>query len=578
MSTEPQTLSLSNKKWKIKPGIPEHISFNLHSYHKLMQQILYNRGVINEAEASHFLNDYSELHGPERMKGIPEALDAILSAIDTKKKIVIFGDFDADGITATALLYLFLKKCGAEVDKYIPNRFDEGYGLTEYSLNGLMSLKPELVITVDCGIRSISEIETLKSHGINVIVSDHHQPKQDVPDCISVICPKQIGDQYPFKHLAGVGIAYKIAKAFCNQFPKFEIDADDYLDLVAIGTIADLAPLIDENHTLTKRGLEIISRSKRPGLCALAEIGRIDLKNINTQDIGFIIAPRLNAAGRMSSAEKSFQLLATDDVEEANVHAHLLNEENKNRQDEVAYLLKDVKSHIEENFTDDKLITYSAPDLKEGVIGLVASKLCEEYYRPVIIGSERDGYIRASCRSIPELNITNALDHCANILVRHGGHAMAAGFTVSKDKLKELFRRLQTICIEQLSGKALDPVIEAESEVSLEDLVTLSLHDLARLEPTGVENPQPLFVTRNIIINSLVQIGSDKSHLRFKVRAGKGFIGAIAFRMGKEIDNLGEETPVDILYAFESNNFNGQSYQQLNIKDIKLTVQDNKIS
>lgn len=569
MSAEPQALSLLNKRWVVKPDIPEHISFNLQSFHKLLQQVLFNRGIINEAEATQFLEIRSEEYDPFQMKDMRQAIHAIRAAIMDEKKIVIFGDYDADGVTATALLYLFLRECGAKVDKFIPNRFLEGYGLTQDSLDRMMTLEPGLIITVDCGIRSFSEIETLKVRGVDVIISDHHQPLEDVPDCLAVICPKQQDDAYPFKGLAGVGIAYKIAKAFTTQYPEYNIDAEGFLDLVAIGTIADLAPLSDENRVLAKRGLTLISHSTRPGLCALANVSKKVLNKVTAQDIGFIIAPRLNAAGRMSSADKSFDLLVASDEKKANDSALNLNTENTSRQKEVSDLLEIVKAD-KRILSNEWLIVFISSELNEGVIGLVASRLCEEYNRPVVVGSERDGFIRASCRSIPDFNITKALDLCADLLYHHGGHAMAAGFTVAKDNLDELVMRLQTISKEQLIGKKLDPVMEADAEVSTENLISLHMDDLAKLEPTGVENPQPLFISRNVKIQKRSFFGADNTHIRFKVKAGNRNINAIAFRLGNIIDQLEDDALVDILFAYETNYYNGLDFVQLNIKDIRM--------
>lgn len=571
MSADSQTLSLQNKNWVFKPGIPEHINFNLRTYHKVLRQVLYNRGIINEAEANNFLETRSDVFDPFLMKGMAQAVYIIRSAIRDGKKIVIFGDYDADGVTATALLFLFLRECGASVGKYIPNRFEEGYGLTQESLNRLLDMKPDLVITVDCGIRSFFEVDILKREGVEVIISDHHQPLENLPDCLAVICPKQQNDAYPFKGLAGVGIAYKIAKAFMTQYPEFNADADNYLDLVAIGTIADLAPLSDENRILVKRGLSLLGQSMRPGLCALAQVGKVDLKKVNAQDIGFIIAPRLNAAGRMSSADKAFDLLVVSDEKKAREYADELNLENVSRQKEVSDSLKIVKEEGEGIHSSEWLIFYVGSELNEGIIGLVASKLCEEYYRPVVIGSERNGIIRASCRSIPDFNIIKALDLCADLLDHHGGHAMAAGFTLTKDNLDEFVKRLHQISEEQFFGKELQPVIEAEADVSLEDLTTLHMDDLRNLEPTGVENPQPLFVSRNVKMLSRSFIGADNSHVRFKVKAGEGFYSAIAFRMGKIINQLKDNALVDILFAYETNYYNGLETTQLNIKDLRLS-------
>jgi single-stranded-DNA-specific exonuclease len=501
--------------------------------------------------------------------GVPPAIDRISNSIHRGENIVVYGDYDADGVTATALLGLALKSLGAEVTEYIPNRFDEGYGLNLDAIRMLADQGVKLIITVDCGIRSWDEAELARSLGIDLIITDHHHPLDLLPPAYAVINPKQAGDLYPEKNLAGVGLAYKLVEALAlsRQYPN--LNSRDFLDLVALGTVADLVPLTGENRSLVRAGLELLRQPLRQGMMALIGVSGLTPSRITTTDIGFSLAPRLNASGRLESALNSLHLLTSQDPLEVGQLAQWLEVQNRERQK----ITRDIQIKAENQIIiDDEvpLLLFAAdPEYNPGVVGLAASRLTEQYYRPSIIASIGDKFTRGSCRSIPEFHITEALDQCKDILSHHGGHAAAAGFTVSNELLPDLITRMRAIVEDQLKELDLRPKITAEAEVPLSDLKPDLLKYLGWLQPTGMGNPPPIFMSSGLKVSRQKAVGADGSHLKFAVTDGYITYDAIAFRQGHWIAQLPPR--IDLMYTFELNEFNGQVTLQLNVKDIKPT-------
>jgi len=567
------------KKWDVFPRIPEEIDSQLSDFPFIFRQVLYNRGIENIHEAERFLGASGDLHNPFLMKDMSIAVDRIRQAIHDGKTIMVFGDYDADGVTATALLVQALKSLGARVSKYIPNRFNEGYGFSMNALERVLIEKPDMLITVDCGVRSVEEVALVKQNGIEVIITDHHQPFENIlPEAAAVICPKQRGDEYPYPDLAGVGIAYKLAQALQISQPESRMNVDQWVDLVAIGTVADLAPLTDENRVLTRRGIERIRRGEHVGIAALATVSsNNNLLSINSGHIGFIIAPRLNAAGRLSTAEKAYQLLMTQNKEEALQLAYSLNIENQARQKETMVTFQKVEKYFLDR-DEDWLMFYVDEENNEGIVGLAASKLTERFYRPAIIGAISGDIIHASCRSIDELNITRALDQCADLLERHGGHAMAAGLTLKKVNAGVFAERLSSIIQNELAGVELTPTVKAEMEVGLSCLKPTIIPLLEFLDPCGVGNPTPLFISRNVEIKNIKTMGNDKAHLRLDVcsridsnnRSRITYTG-VGFNLGWKAESLCKGRQIDILYSFGNNEFNDRINPQLYLRDIKIS-------
>ena len=561
-----------DKRWIVPPLITPEADSALSAFPPVLRQILFNRGYSTDADARAYLNAKPDFNAdPFQMNGMRVAVGRIQSAIQNHEPIAIYGDYDVDGVTATALLVETLQYLNADVRGYIPNRFEEGYGLNNNALDELKADGVQLVITVDCGIRSPNEALHARTLGLDLIISDHHHPAEgDLPPAIAVINPKQHGDIYPDKDLAGVGIAYKIAEALISLSPS-AFSLDSLLDLVALGTVADLAPLVGENRVLVRKGLRQMRQTTRQGLSSLAAVAEIKLAKVNAGNIGFSLGPRLNAAGRLKEALAAFELLTTKDVFRAGELAQVLDMQNRERQ----RITRDMQKRAEEiaigEDPDAYLLFAAQEDFNSGVVGLAASRLTETYYRPAIVASKGEEETRGSCRSIPEFHITDALDKCADLLVRHGGHAAAAGFTVRNENLSELVSRLKTIAADQLSNEDLRPTVTAEAQVSLTEMrADLFEKCLKYLEPTGYGNREAAFVARNVKVKSSRTVGADAKHLKLSLEDENHFIhDAIGFRLGEWHKKMPPH--VDILFTYEVNEYNGRIGYQLNLKDLKPT-------
>ncbi len=561
------------KRWLTVTPIPPETDRELVRYSPLMRQILYNRGYSTAEAARDFLEARPpQAIDPYNLLGMRAAVDRIWYAIDHGERIAVYGDYDADGVTATALLTHVLLRLKANAYWYIPNRFDEGYGLNIEALDSLAADGIDLVITVDCGVRSIEEADYALKIGMDLIITDHHLPIEQLPKAAAVIDQKQPGDQYPDKNLAGVGLAFKLATALLEKAGAntanliYPSAAVDYLDLVALGTVSDQAPLIGENRAMVRLGLEYLRKPHRQGILSLIGAAQINPASINAETIAFGLGPRLNAAGRLDSAVDALNLLLTSDVNEAARLAQSLDNQNRDRQEKTREIQAHAEQSVQLNKDDLPLIFIAHESYNPGLIGLAAHRLMEKYYRPAIVASQGDEYTRGSCRSIPEFHITEALDQCADLLIRHGGHAAAAGFTVSNSNLPALIERLQVLAREKFIEQDLGPKIHADAEVELSELHPGLLKELAWLEPTGSSNPSPAFICRHVRVLRSHTVGHDRSHLKLSVTDGQITFDAIAFRFG----HLQPELPLylDLFFSFELNRFNGKEYLQLNVKDI----------
>ena len=556
------------KYWQIEPRITPEAEDSLKAFPSIIRQLLFNRGYASDEAARSFLKASVTFdNSPWQLKGMKKTIDRLVTAIQKKELIVVYGDYDVDGVTATALLVQVLRLVGAEVHEYIPNRFEEGYGLNREALDTIKAEKAKVVITVDCGIRSLEEVGYGRDLGLDIIVSDHHHPGEILPDAYAIINPKQQGDQYPDKDLAGVGVAFKIAEALLEIFPSDRNNKEELLDLVALGTVADLAPLIGENRSLVRRGLRTLSQTQRQGIFSLAAIAGLDLRNINASNIGFGLGPRLNAAGRLDSALAAYHLLSTNDVFEAGQLAQKLEIQNRDRQEVTRSMQAQAEKMVLDENPEAFLIFAVDTEFNPGVVGLAASRLSDMYYRPAVVASKGEDTTRGSCRSIPELHITEALEKCADLLVRYGGHAAAAGFTVENYNLSELKNRLTSIIEDQLKGMDLRPTVSADMKISLSELNSKLLDQLTWFEPTGYGNPEPVFFSEGVRVLNSRAVGSDGRHLKLSVTDGYTAFDAIAFRLG----DLQPELPnyIDIIFTFEQNDFNGRKNLQLNIRDIR---------
>jgi single-stranded-DNA-specific exonuclease len=571
------------KRWQIAPRVSSPIIARFPSLHPLIVQILYNRGITVPEQAEIFLAPDALIGNPFQMRGVNETIDRLRRAIRAGESIAVYGDFDADGVTATALLVQVLRALGAKVKPYIPHRIDEGYGL---NLDALQQLKDEgvrVVITVDCGIRSLDEVAFGTRVGLDMIVTDHHAPIDSLPDAFAVINPKQPQCKYPTKELSGVGVAFKLAQALLRVNERVPltppssrrrgeseggvISEDALLDLVALGTVADLVPLTNENRALVKRGIARLRQSERPGIQALIRHAAIKSDALDTGSIGFTLAPRLNAAGRLEHALRAYDLLTTIYPDEAEALAQKLEETNRERQRLTADLTTRARAVVAASAETDALLFVIAPDFLEGIVGLIASRLTEEFYRPAIAVHRGETESRGSARSISEFNIVAALDECRDLLVRHGGHAMAAGFTVRNENLPALETRLREIAARALSPHELAPTLSVDAEISLSDVNWALQKSLEQLAPFGYGNREPIFVSRNVAARDARLVGSE--HLKLLLGDGQITWDAIAFRQGSWLGKI--PSRIDVAYQLEARTWNGEARLQLNVKDIKPT-------
>ena len=561
------------KRWRIAPLIPGHISRELNEYPPFLRQLLFNRGIVSAEQARAYLSDESPTDtNPLNLKDMPKAVALIHEAITNQQNIAIYGDYDADGVTSSSVLYEFFNQLGAKPRVYIPNRFDEGYGLNNEAMEQLHSEGIDLIITVDCGIRSVEQVALAKQLGMKVIVSDHHLPGKDVPAADAVIDPHQDGDFYPYKMLAGVGIAYKIVQAYLQTYPSPEIDPRQWLDLVSIGTVVDIAPLNGENRAMVKAGLKLMRKTQRQGLYSLIQASGLKMKN----SIAATLVLQLvltNAAGRMDSAYAAFELLTTKDLAHAGQLAQELDNLNSQRKDITHNIQDNVIRDVNQGDPNVPIIISISEDYEEGVVGLAAGRVTEAYYKPAIIGRIEDGKIKASCRSIPEFNIVEALDECEDLLTNHGGHAAAAGLGLEVANFEAFCERIIQIANEKLAGMELMPELSIDYEIDLSRLkpehVPGILSDIANLEPTGTSNPDTVFCSRNCRVVNARPV-SEGRHLKMVIAAGTNQFDTIAFNQGYWLENMPKE--IDLAYAIEINEWNGRQTLQFNIKDLKASA------
>ncbi len=560
-----------SKKWKIAPPVGEHELAHLPDLPPLVVQLLRNRNIHDSSAAREFFGGGDGSPSPFQLKGMEQAVTRLRQAIRAGERIAVYGDFDADGVTATALLVQVLSAVGAQVEPYIPHRVDEGYGLNVDALRRLYRRGVRLVVTVDCGIRSVREIEQAR-RALDVIITDHHSIGSRLPPALATINPKQEGCSYPFKDLAGVGVAFKLAQALLlvgNQMGRSaEVPEEHLLDLVALGTVADLAPLRGENRSLVRRGLELLNQPVRPGIEALMADARLRRGDVDAEAIGFRLGPRLNAAGRIGNALLAYRLLTSQDPIETRDLARKLGELNQRRQGLTRETVAAAESQILADHPDARLYMAASETFLPGIVGLAASRLTETYYRPSIVVELGDKKSRGSCRSIPEFHITEALEQCSDLLPRFGGHAAAAGFTVATEELSELRQRLQAIAAEKLADVELRPTLEVDAEIPLEEVGWETHGLLSQMEPCGVGNPTPVLLSKAVHARAVRATGGERQHLKLVLRDGKGVSwDAIAFGRG----DAAEQAPgaLDVAYTLAINEWNGAKRLQLNVQDFR---------
>jgi single-stranded-DNA-specific exonuclease len=579
MSDERTPPSRQGKHWKLYSPAPDEFLRAIPE-HPLLLQVLYNRGIRSEGGVADFLvSEDAVLENPYQLGDMRPAVERILQAIERQETICVYGDFDADGVCATALLVNALQAAGGRVGPYIPDRVDEGYGLNLDALTTIAE-KAHLIITVDCGIRSVAEVTHAQQLGMDVIITDHHSIGPLLPPAIAVINPQRRDVPNPTTRLAGVGVAYRLAQAVLRaavDLPNASIDGDraaeleqELLDLVALGTVADMMPLLGDNRSLVRRGLAQLNATQRPGLEALLLQSDLRPGSVDTTAISFRLGPRINAAGRLAHAKVAYRLLRTTDVTEAYTLATELEALNNQRK----ALTDQAQSAAEEQLNGNAnapVIFVHSPEIVAGIVGLVAGKLADRFYRPAIVVEEGPEESRGSARSIAEFDISAALDAVSGYLVRHGGHSRAAGFTVKSKNLPALRAELTALAGATLGERDdLRPTLWIDAETTLEQLTWGALGQLARLEPTGYDNPTPRLLCRNVRVRDLRTVGSGK-HLKMIVDqdAQSSVLDAVAFRQGEWANELKVGDRVDLVFQLEANEWQGRQSLQLNVQDMR---------
>jgi single-stranded-DNA-specific exonuclease len=555
-----------SKRWIVPGPVPAAVADELRSFGPAEQAVLWRRGVNSMADAEAYFRTSPIFRDPFSLLGMRVAVDRLRVALQTREKVVVYGDYDADGLTATALMVLYLQQLGADVVHFIPNRYREGYGLTEEALTGLAADGARLVLSVDCGARSVPEALAARRLGLDLIITDHHAPGPVLPEAVAVVNPKQPGDGYPFDDLSGAGLAYKVTQALATALGG--PNPENLLDLVAIGTIADLVPLRGENRDLARAGLACLRSTDRPGLKALMSAAGISPVSLKASSVGFGIGPRLNAAGRLDSAEAAYRLLTTESVPEAAELAQKLESINRDRRQATSELVNLARGMAEQG--DQRSLIFAAhPDFLEGIAGLVAARLAEEHYRPAIVAHRGEAQTRGSARSIPGFHITRALDECADLLIRYGGHAAAAGFTLATQDVEAFEKRLQVIAERELLGADLTPAIEIDAVVGPEQLGWRLVEFGESLEPCGYGNEAPTFAARGLRVRSARTAGADGKHLKLLLGAerGVGAWDAIGFGMGALAAGLSGN--VDVAFHLERNTYAGYDSLQFNLADVR---------
>jgi single-stranded-DNA-specific exonuclease len=557
---------LSHSRWNLLPPVKDQHAVSSSRYSSLLVQLLYNRGISRPEDFPAFLvADRSLLGDPLLLPDMQKAVARIYRALLSGENISVYGDFDADGITATAALVQGLSLLGGKASPYIPHRQTEGHGLTIPVLKRLYEQGVSLVITVDCGVTDATEVKKAIGMGLDIVITDHHNPLDEIPEAIAVVNPKLAGSAYPFSKLAGVGVAFKLLQALFRNLGKEE-QINNVLDLVAIGTIADMSPPLGENRYLIKEGLKNINANPRPGIRELINQTRLEVGSIDADRISWVIAPCLNAAGRLADGLTGYNLLMTESTQEAQELAIWLAGKNEERQRLTNTTLVKAREQVIAQGLPPLLIT-ADEEYPMGIAGLVASRLTEEFYRPAIVIHTADTICHASCRSIKEFDLITALNKFSRYFTRYGGHAQAAGFTMPMKNLPQLEKELSAMAAEKLTGVELRPHLDIDAVVALQDLAGDTYQTTQLLAPFGNGNPVPMFLSQGVEVLERRTMGNSGEHLRMKLRQGGTVWDCVAFRLANHQAELSPR--LDIVYNLEVDNWGGKKQLRLNILDFK---------
>lgn len=560
-----------SKVWNLKKYDEEVVAKYCEKYNisSILAELLIARDVDFDSVDRYLNVTLDNLYDPFLMKDMKKTIDRILKAKSTSEKVIIYGDYDVDGVTSITVLYTFLKELGMDVHYYLPDRMEEGYGLNKEALKKIKDLGYSLVITVDCGISAVEELEYANSIGLEVCITDHHECGKVLPNAYSIVNPKQADCTYPFDMLAGVGVAFKVITALSLTLNLEKEAYLKYLDIVTIGTIADIVPLLDENRIITKIGIEKVKQTKNEGLKALIRVAGI--KNLDSTSISFALAPRINASGRMADASVAVKLLLSTSPMQANSLAELLDSQNKERQAVEKKILEEVLEKIEkEKLYERKSLVVAGKGWHQGVIGIVASKVAEKYVKPVILITYEDKLAKGSGRTPYGISLYDALDKCKDSLVQFGGHELAAGVTLEKDKIAEFSESFEKAVLE-LREDDLTAIIDIDAEIKKEDILSGIIKINEKMLPFGQKNPEPTYLYRNLKIDSLSTLKDDK-HIKFRLKDGNFCIDAIGFSQGHRRDELKLGDKIDVVGNLSINDFGRDKTVQIILKDFKKVV------
>ncbi|NQS97011.1 MAG: single-stranded-DNA-specific exonuclease RecJ [candidate division Zixibacteria bacterium] len=539
----------------------------------VIARILLNRGISTPQRIKEFFEpELCQLHDPFLMKDMDKAVERTIKALSEKQRIFIYGDYDVDGITSVSMLYLYLKDMGGTVRYYIPNRQSEGYGISQVGITEAINWKADLIISVDCGITSINEVETARSAGIDTIISDHHEPGETLPPALAVLDPKQVDCRYPFSELAGVGVAYKLAQGISASWGLDSYIHEQYIELAALGSAADIVPLVDENRVLVKKGLGGINYKGSVGISSLIEIAGLKGANINVGHIVFGLAPRLNAVGRLGNASIAVELMTTRDTKEAHRIARMLEEENRRRKSIDNKTLTEAREKISREYdpVNDRAIILAEHNWHPGVIGIVASRIIEQYYRPTIMITIEGGIGKGSARSIPGFDIYSALKECSDLLVQFGGHKYAAGLTIKEDKIPAFSTQFKAVASEMIKEDDLVPKINIDAVISLDQITPELMRYLEYFQPYGPKNQKPLFLSHCLYVIYPRLVGVQGQHLRFTVRQNGAEFDVIGFNMADRFNRITyDQRPIDMVFGIEKNEWMNRVSTQLQVKDLR---------
>lgn len=562
-----------NKKWQIYETNQEKIEELKSKYglNDLLATILSNREITEEEQIRLFLNPTrNDFHDPFLIADMDIAVQRIIKAIENKEKVTIYGDYDVDGITSITVLKSFLREIGLETSVYIPNRLDEGYGLNKNAIDKIAKDGCNLMITVDCGISGLEEIDYANSLGIETIVTDHHEPGNELPNAVAVIDNKRKDSKYPFRELAGVGVVFKVTQALAKKLDLKEEAYLKYLDIVCVGTISDIVPLVDENRVIAKLGLMLVKQTKNIGLRSI--INSSGYTKIDSNTISFGVAPRINACGRMGKAKEALDLLLSTDIQEVNELTQKLNDHNKERQETEKAIFENAIEKIEkEKLNENKAIIVGGENWHHGVIGIVSSKITDMYFKPsILLSFEEDGIGKGSGRSIPGFDLHEALMQCLDTIEKFGGHSMAVGITVKKENLEEFKREFEQIATENKIDQII-PIINIDAKINLNEINKEMVESIKQLEPFGEANKMPIFAFKNLKIDSIRALSGGK-HLKLTLKNNNNIINAIGFNIGYLAEEYLIGDKVDVAGVLEINTFGGVDNLQINIKDIMKSI------